>query len=177
MGEALTSRELFKSYGTSRDLPLGHTYYGIEYNPKKPEKNWFDTYLQEHPDFIGKVQLISPQGRVVLVTYGKTFVEYPYGIEWVEGQIIPGRLILTREDAVLFNIVATIEGKGVTPSDIPPFRDIPWDRPLESNEVISSKGPMAFPMIYSVDELVTPEVKQNDTLARIEAKLDQLLAR
>jgi hypothetical protein len=175
MGQAITSRELFKSHGTSGELPVGHIYKDKKYTETLPYKNWFDSFLLDNPSFIGRAKITSPQGLEVEVNYGKTFVEYLYGIEFIDKKPVTGRLIMSRSDAVLFNVPAKVDGLGLPVNSNPDFADIPWDRPLADNEILTKKGPIAFWMIFTDTELDTPEATQNELLERLEVKIDRIL--
>lgn len=175
-GELLTSRELFRSYATSLACPVeGLT--GKPFNRKKPAKNWVDEFLYRKPSFIGKTNIKSPQVYEVQVNYGKNFVIYPYAVQVINGEYRVEELIISREDALLFNMPRGDEGTAGPDKEIPDFTDIPWDRPLADSEVITRDSPVGGWKIYHRDEL-TPVENQTllTCLTRIESKIDRLLS-
>src|SRR3972149_5429003 len=103
MPQSINSRELFKSYPTSLACPIP-TLHGRPYDLYRQGKNWLETYFLNNPTFIGKAVIKSPQGEEVVVNYGKSYVVYPYGFQEVQGQYSYSELIISREDALLFNV-------------------------------------------------------------------------
>lgn len=173
MSETIRSRELFKSYAKSLDVP--GVYNGKKYDYTVAEKAWFDSFLLENPGFVGKREITSPEGQKVVVNYGKNFVEYPYGVQQYEGQITVDRLIISREEAVAFNLHRGDEGTANPDFGIPAYFDFPWDRPLADDEIITKRTPFEGYRIFKEGELTTPEEAVNAQLSRIEAKIDQVI--
>jgi len=174
MSEELRSRELFKSYSRSLDAP--GVYNGKKYDKTLPEKCWFDEFLLANPTFVGKREITSPHGFKCTITYGKNFVEYPYGVQQYNGEITVDRLIITRDDAILFNLHRGDEGTADTGSSVDVYFDFPWDRPLAGSEVIKRRTPFEGYRVFTEAELVTPEEQEAAQLTRIEEKLDQIIA-
>lgn len=173
--ENITSRELFKSYPTTLSLPKDSPYYGKSLNVNKPKKYWYDSYLVANPGFIGKVAVKSPQGFEVLVNYGKSFVEYPYGFQQINGQVIVDRLIISREDAILFNAVKGDEGTAHQESNIPDYTDFPWDRELKTEESVIRPKPTSGYMIVGPADMPASNEDIMQILVKISTKLDALL--
>lgn len=172
---SLKSRELFKSYGNAADIPIGLQLKNAK-NPNLPDKNWIDTTLAEDPSFKGIKYIVSPSGRSVIVNYLPRVVEYPYGFFHIEGKPFVDRFIITREEAMLLNILPL--GTTTTKSRPDSFDGFPLDQPLGPGESIGSSDP------FHPEEILMPgeDVVQSQDdlvvrLVRIESKLDQLLAR
>lgn len=174
MSEEIRSRELFKSY--SRSLDVEGIYHGQPFDPTKAEKAWFDDFLLANPTFVGKREITSPAGVKVVVNYGKNFVEYLYGLQQFEGQITVDRLIISREEAIFFNLIRGDEGTAHADSGIPAYFDFPWDRPLADDEIITKRVHYEGYRIFKESELTTPEEQTTSQLNRIEQKLDEIIA-
>lgn len=172
MPQTLQSRSLFKHYVTSLDAP--GVYNGRQHNPHEPYKAWFDDYLLANPTFVGKKVITSPQGEEIEVTYGKSFVEYPEGVSVLDGVYSTGRLIISRQDAIAFNVKRGDEKTASQDFGVPAYSDFPWDRPLAEDEVIKQEGPFMGVKIFSKNELETPDQHEVNQLDRLEAKIDEI---
>lgn len=175
--EPITARELFKSYPTSLSLPKDSPYYGKKFDLTAPRKYWYDAFLLANPEFIGKNWITSPQGEVVQVTYGKNFVEYPFGYQLILGQPNVERLIVSRADAMAYNAMRGDEGTASKDTGIPDYSDFPWDRELATEEIIQRPTPFAGYMIMTAEDLQVESTDYSAALNRIESKLDLLLAK
>lgn len=151
MPVSITSRELFKSYGKALDVPVILAY---QYTTSKPYKNWKDIFLEFNPTFIGTIQISSLQGKTVNVTYAQKFVIYPYFLYHQDGKPIVTQQIISREEALLFNIPRGDEIVDPTINNtLLPFDGFPLDRPLAENEFIGRST------ASSPEEIITKKSK------------------
>lgn len=175
---AITSRELFKSYGKALDLPGLPLNY--KYDKNKPEKNWVDTWLSTNPSFIGLKTLTSPQGASCVVVYGSRFVTYPFGLQHINGKPAIDNYIVSREEAVMFNMLRGDEGTASTGSSVAKFDGFPIDRPLYEGESIGRLTPMSPEQILTQEDTLAANIRLEDVynkLLVLEEMIKQLLMR